>query len=259
MATTTNYGWTTPDDTALVKDGAAAIRTLGSSVDTTTKALNPETTLGDIVYRSSTANVKTRLGIGTSGQVLSVSGGVPAWTTPASGWSPNLTLLSTTSIDSGVTSVQVNVTAYDYYVLLWKNVSANSGAMFSLKINASGTAANYKAQLQIEAKAVGATNPDYTNTGAQRYTGNGGFVYIAKKGNSNSSTNYIDGVINVIGGKNTGAKSIWWTTNPSASNNATAFGSNGSGVFDNGSAISSFTIESSDGNFNAGTVEIYGG
>lgn len=34
MATTTNYGWTTPDDTALVKDGAAAIRTLGSSIDT---------------------------------------------------------------------------------------------------------------------------------------------------------------------------------------------------------------------------------
>jgi hypothetical protein len=34
MATTTNYGWTTPDNTAYVKDGALAIRTLGSSVDT---------------------------------------------------------------------------------------------------------------------------------------------------------------------------------------------------------------------------------
>jgi hypothetical protein len=79
MATTTNYGWTTPDDTALVKDGASAIRTLGSSVDTTTKNLNPETTLGDIAYRSSTANVKTRLGIGSTGQVLTVVGGVPAW------------------------------------------------------------------------------------------------------------------------------------------------------------------------------------
>jgi hypothetical protein len=35
MATTTNYGWTTPDNTAYVKDGASAIRTLGSAVDTT--------------------------------------------------------------------------------------------------------------------------------------------------------------------------------------------------------------------------------
>ena len=34
MATTTNYGWTTPDDTALVKDGASAIRSLGTSIDT---------------------------------------------------------------------------------------------------------------------------------------------------------------------------------------------------------------------------------
>jgi hypothetical protein len=81
MATTTNYGWTTPNDTDLVKDGAAAIRTLGSSVDTTTKALNPSTTLGDIEYRSATANTNTRLAIGTTGQVLSVVGGVPAWAT----------------------------------------------------------------------------------------------------------------------------------------------------------------------------------
>ena len=33
MATTSIFGWTTPDDTALVKDGASAIRSLGSSVD----------------------------------------------------------------------------------------------------------------------------------------------------------------------------------------------------------------------------------
>jgi hypothetical protein len=35
MATTTNYSWTTPDDTALVKDGAAAIRSLGTAIDST--------------------------------------------------------------------------------------------------------------------------------------------------------------------------------------------------------------------------------
>lgn len=35
MATTTNYAWETPDDSDLVKDGAAAIRTLGSEIDTT--------------------------------------------------------------------------------------------------------------------------------------------------------------------------------------------------------------------------------
>jgi hypothetical protein len=85
MATTTNYSWSTPDDTALVKDGAAAIRSLGTSVDTTTKNLNPSTTLGDIEYRSSTTNTNTRLAIGSTGNVLTVSGGVPVWAAPAGG------------------------------------------------------------------------------------------------------------------------------------------------------------------------------
>jgi hypothetical protein len=96
MANTTNYNWETPDDTDLVKDGAAAIRTLGSSVDTTTKALNPSTTLGDIEYRSATANTNTRLPIGTTGQVLSVVGGVPAWATSDDANAIQNALLTTT-------------------------------------------------------------------------------------------------------------------------------------------------------------------
>jgi len=114
MATTTNYGWTTPDDTALVKDGAAAIRTLGSSVDTTTKALNPSTTLGDIEYRSSTANTNTRLGIGSTGNVLTVAGGVPTWAAPSGGgkvlqvvnaqYGTEVLLLSSTFTDTGLTA-----------------------------------------------------------------------------------------------------------------------------------------------------------
>jgi hypothetical protein len=34
MATSTNFGWTMPDNTSLVKDGASAIRTLGNAIDT---------------------------------------------------------------------------------------------------------------------------------------------------------------------------------------------------------------------------------
>jgi hypothetical protein len=115
MATTTNYAWETPDDTDLVKDGAAAIRTLGSSIDTTTKALNPSTTLGDIEYRSSTANTNTRLGIGTTGQVLTVAGGVPSWATPAGGGGKvlqvvNATVSAQVVVSSG-TFTDTNLTA----------------------------------------------------------------------------------------------------------------------------------------------------
>ncbi len=85
MANTTNYNWETPDDTDLVKDGAAAIRTLGSSIDTTTKNLNPQTTTGALAYRSATANVNTALPIGTPNQVLRVNSGgtAPEWATSA--------------------------------------------------------------------------------------------------------------------------------------------------------------------------------
>ena len=80
---TTNYGWPMPTSTDLVTDLPADFAAFGQPVDTSLKALNPETTLGDIAYRSSTSNTNTRLGIGTNGQVLAVSGGVPAWTTTA--------------------------------------------------------------------------------------------------------------------------------------------------------------------------------
>jgi hypothetical protein len=104
MATTTNYGWTTPDDTALVKDGASAIRSLGTSVDTTTKALNPSTTLGDIEYRSSTANTNTRLAIGSTGNVLTVAGGVPTWAAPAGGGKVLQVISNSTTTYSGSAS-----------------------------------------------------------------------------------------------------------------------------------------------------------
>lgn len=35
MATSTNYGWAEPDDTAYVKNGALAMRTLGNAIDVT--------------------------------------------------------------------------------------------------------------------------------------------------------------------------------------------------------------------------------
>jgi len=80
---TSNYGWVLPNSADLVTDLPADFDVALQGVDTTTKALNPSTTLGDIEYRSATANTNTRLPIGTTGQVLAVSGGVPAWTTTA--------------------------------------------------------------------------------------------------------------------------------------------------------------------------------
>lgn len=52
MATTTNFGWETPDDTDLVKDGAAAIRTALNGVDTSFAELKGGTT-GQVLSKAS--------------------------------------------------------------------------------------------------------------------------------------------------------------------------------------------------------------
>jgi hypothetical protein len=74
MATTTNYGWTTPNDSDPFKQGASAIRTLGSAIDTT---------LGSFL------NIKQIVQGSTSTQVASASGtyidtGLSATITPSS-------------------------------------------------------------------------------------------------------------------------------------------------------------------------------
>jgi len=50
----------------------------------TTGMTNPMTTTGDIIY-SSSGSTPARLGIGTTGQVLNVASGLPAWATASSG------------------------------------------------------------------------------------------------------------------------------------------------------------------------------
>lgn len=178
MATTTNYGWITPDDTALVKDGASAIRTLGSSIDTTTKALNPSTTLGDIEYRSATANTNTRLALGTAGQVLKVNSGAtaPEWGTISSG---GFTLLSTTTWSNGSAgSITVSSISQDYKHLY---ISATG---FSVTGSPTGITINPNANGNCSTVGV------YTNTGGTSTLFNQGFgeFYLYPQGIDTSNT-----------------------------------------------------------------------
>lgn len=56
MATTTNFGWETPDDTDLVKDGAAAIRTALGGVDTSFVDLKGGTS-GQVLSKNSNTDL----------------------------------------------------------------------------------------------------------------------------------------------------------------------------------------------------------
>jgi len=73
---------------------------------------NLTTTTGDIIYASG-ANTPARLGIGSTGQVLTVSGGVPSWATASGGAIKQIVYAKTssnTSASGAATSTVVDVT-----------------------------------------------------------------------------------------------------------------------------------------------------
>ena len=245
MATTTNYGWTTPDDTALVKDGAAAIRTLGSSVDTTTKALNPSTTLGDIEYRSSTANTNTRLGIGTTGQVLTVSGGVPSWATSASG---GMTLISTTSLTGASVSLSsIPQTYVNLYLIVQDYLPATDDDHLECRINGDTTGSRHYA-MQLDG--------DVSGNGAKSFDSNS---FRISSDNDNAvaqgiSTITFPNYTNTVTWKYAKVESI------GVGNVTTTqfIPANYFGVYNQTGAISSLDLFSSGGNMTSGTALLYG-
>jgi hypothetical protein len=253
MATTTNYGWDTPDDTDLVKDGAAAIRTLGSSVDTTTKALNPSTTLGDIEYRSATANTNTRLPLGTAGQVLKVNSGAtaPEWGVASVSLGGYTLLNAGGTALTGATSITVSsLSGYnDMFIYIDGVSSANSGSYISLQFNASATGHNTRF-----ARFNGETSYSASNsTGA---LGNANNIEILRIPASAAKTG--GGYLKIEGSNSTVIKPYHFICY--AENDGTNAGQNmwGGGYFNAAAVISSVTIASSGGNLDAGTIYIYG-
>jgi hypothetical protein len=137
MANTTNFNWETPDDTDLVKDGAAAIRTLGSAIDTSLVDLKGGTTgqvlaknsnsdmdfvwsadasgipatifdaKGDIIAATA-ADTAARLAVGSNNQVLTADSTASTglkWATPASGGMTVIASGNCSSFGSGQTTI----------------------------------------------------------------------------------------------------------------------------------------------------------
>ena len=95
------------------------------AVDAADGMTNPFTTTGDTVYASG-GTTPTRLGIGSTAQVLTVSGGVPAWAAASSG---ALTLISRSSYSNVATVAFDNVftSTYKTYLVYVENHYAATG------------------------------------------------------------------------------------------------------------------------------------
>ena len=272
MATTTNFGWETPDDTDLVKDGAAAIRTALGGVDTSfvdlkggttgqilTKASgtdldftwsaagmsNPMTTTGDIIY-SSSGSTPARLGIGTTGQVLNVTGGVPAWTTPASPTN-NYTLLNAggTALTGAATITVSGISGKNnLFVSVAAASSANSSAYFSLRFN-SDSGSNYDQAFIYTVNSAGTAYENEQRTDRAE---------LGRIGNSSSDIMYA--YVNIAGANATGVKPYQFNSYTSGATGNRSYTT--TGFYKGTSAITSVSIISSTGDFDAGTIFVYG-
>lgn len=102
-------------------------------ISQTSGMTNPMTTTGDTIY-SSSGSTPARLGIGSTGQVLTVAGGVPSWATPASGG--GMTLITETSA-SNVSSVNFTSISgsYKQLMVVWNGVEVGSSTNFQWRFN----------------------------------------------------------------------------------------------------------------------------
>jgi len=221
----------------------------------TTGMTNPMTTTGDTIY-SSPGSTPIRLGIGSTGNVLTVAGGVPTWAAPSSGVT-NWTLLNAggTAL-TGASSITISSIAAKQIIVLVQNASATS------------------------ASAEMAIRPNNLSTGIYNVFGNAvtantpySAVTLLDKRNLTGTTsipigrmpNDVDGVVGAYvffdladktGYKNytalgTGADNIGSSTGPRALNTG--------GIIEMSAAITSMTIVTLSGTFDGGTIYVYGG
>ena len=198
MANTTNFNWETPDDTDLVKDGAAAIRTLGNSIDTSLVDLKGGTTgqvlskasgtdldftwvaqddsnaiqnaivdaKGDLISATA-ADTPARLPVGTDGQVLladSTTATGLKWGTSSSG---GYTLLSeqTASALSSLSFSSIS-SSYKHLYLTWSGIyHSATGSSFQLRFN--NNSSNYLLSV------IGGYGGTWGGSGAQSYSATG--------------------------------------------------------------------------------------
>ena len=147
-------------------------------VSDATGMTNPMTTTGDTIY-SSSGSTPARLGIGTTGQVLSVSGGVPAWTTISAG---SLTSIATGSLSgSSVTISSINQSYKNLTLMIYNIRPTTTNKVINMRFNGDTTANS-----QVQSGTFGYTAGQVPNQD-----------YVQIMQGLNNSTSYDNGIIRI--------------------------------------------------------------
>jgi len=275
MATTTNFGWETPDDTDLVKDGAAAIRTSLNGVDASFVDLKGGTTgqvlskasgtdldftwvaqddsnaiqnaivdaKGDLIVGAS-ADTPARLAVGTNGYVLTANSSATNGVEWAASSAGGFTTIASGTLSGTVTLSSISADYKDLRLIM-RNVDMTGDCQHRITVN---SVSNYRYSGVYSAdnsgSAFGATSASYIPLSTPQQSGssspNTAIINFYDYSSSGSGNRMIDGVMD------------------SFTSNAQQQVYKVFGVAVSTSAISSITITPSANSYSSGTYELIG-
>jgi len=256
MATTTNYSWSTPDDTALVKDGAAAIRSLGTAIDSTVftnaGAAIAKTIVdakGDLIVATAADTVARLASSASNGDLLTVDTSTASglkWAAPSSGG--GMTLLQSLSLSgASTTSSTFTPASYKSYYIVITDTYAVGNTAFQMRLNTDTGSNYYRSTMGLN-----------DTTFAASRTSGGNLWLLATIGALSANGEKTSGVITINRINDTTEVSIQSNIYTSLSSNADVRWSFTTGTYNNSAAISSITFLAATNDFSAGTAYIYG-
>jgi hypothetical protein len=208
----------------------------------TTGMTNPMTTTGDTIY-SSSGSTPARLGIGSTGNVLTVAGGVPVWAAPASGGGMTLINTGGTTLTGASVTISSIPSGYNYLSLFVSDFKPATDAT-ALNMRFNSDSGNNYIQESGSGNNSAINDTKLLLSGDADNTSANGFI-VADIFNYLSTTAWRITRINS------------WVNNATtpANGNWTAR----TGVYGAvGSAITSVTLLPASGNFTSGTAYLYG-
>ena len=214
----------------------------------TTPTISTLTTNGDILYGTGSGAL-TRLGIGSSAQVLTVASGVPSWATPAGGGMVLITRASFSNVANTSTTFDgVFSTSYYNYQICIEKITAGTGSddlHFQFRYGSTTYSSVYYSGLWFV---------DYVNTSGG--SGGNGDAAIRLSQDTGTGNNFTSGNIYPTQVGNGGAQAqITWLLNSASSGKMNVGGGNlDSGTTNN---YTGFILKSSSSNI-TGTVSVYG-